>query len=551
MNKVIFRMKKSLSLVIILCQILFYCPAAAAMQQTPLTDDEITISMDFKDADLKDILKVFSMQSGLNFVASEGVQDRKVTLYFDNVPLEEAINQLFKANNLTYEMDRSSNIFLVKDWGKPQLETVTRVFYLKYATVSTSSLKQQKDDAFESDSSGSTGESGSSGGSSSSGSSRSSSGSSSSSSGSSSDSTATSGITDAITQILTKEGNIIEDARTNSLIITDVPSRMPIITQVVAALDIPVPQIMLEVEMLDVSKNTVDKMGVKWPQTLAAFDGTRLARATAFPFSQDGMGYNPQGGNRTLDLAAATASAWTTAAWPASRFGPAIVSVINGQIALDYLRTQTDTKYLARPRILTLNNETAEIKISTNEAIGYEQQQSSGGSLTSQTTAAVREQTGVILKVTPQVNTETGEVTMFIAPVVRDTSASSISTADNPLKDPEERSTKSLVRIRDGETVIIGGLIRNQKSQTDTELPGLAKIPVLGALFRHKNKDKDIERELLVFITPHIIKDNSVLELANKKSFVMPDREQQAGLSAIDRQSAISASLNNFDKYRK
>ena len=61
-----------------------------------------SISMDFKDASLKDILKVLSMQAGMNFIASEAVQDRKVTLYLDKVPLAQAIDKIFSANNLSY-----------------------------------------------------------------------------------------------------------------------------------------------------------------------------------------------------------------------------------------------------------------------------------------------------------------------------------------------------------------------------------------------------------------------------------------------------------------
>jgi len=69
------------------------------------------ISMDFQDASLKTILKVFSEQSGLNFIASQNVQDRTVTLYLVDVPLQEALNKIMSANNLTYELDTGSNIF--------------------------------------------------------------------------------------------------------------------------------------------------------------------------------------------------------------------------------------------------------------------------------------------------------------------------------------------------------------------------------------------------------------------------------------------------------
>ena len=73
------------------------------------------ISMDFRDASLKSILKIFSEQAGLNFIAAQNVQDRTVTLYLDNVPLQEALNKIMSANKLTYELDAGSNIFMVKE----------------------------------------------------------------------------------------------------------------------------------------------------------------------------------------------------------------------------------------------------------------------------------------------------------------------------------------------------------------------------------------------------------------------------------------------------
>ena len=93
------------------------------------------ISMDFQDADLKDVLKVFSQQAGLNFIASENIKDRRITLYLDEVLVEDALNTIMGANNLTYEQKEDSKIFVVKEWGRPEVETITKVFPLQYARV--------------------------------------------------------------------------------------------------------------------------------------------------------------------------------------------------------------------------------------------------------------------------------------------------------------------------------------------------------------------------------------------------------------------------------
>ena len=119
----------------------FFVSRLNAEDQPPIEPSEVSISMDFKNADLRDVLKVFSMQAGLNFIASETVQERQITLYLDKVPLSQAMDKIFSANNLSYELDENANMYVVKEWGKMDTQTVTKIFYLKNASVSTSSLK--------------------------------------------------------------------------------------------------------------------------------------------------------------------------------------------------------------------------------------------------------------------------------------------------------------------------------------------------------------------------------------------------------------------------
>lgn len=492
-----------------------FLPRLNAEQDLPFTNPQTAISMDFKDADLKDILKIFSVQSGLNFIASESVQDRKITLYLDKVPIQEAMDKLFKANNLSYELDKASNIFIVKDWGKPQVETITRVFYLKYATVSTSRLRQEKKNQLGSsaatgtDSTTSTSSAGSSSGGS---------------------GIEDKGIIDAVEKLLSESGSVVENARTNSLIVTDTPGRMAIIAQAIALLDISIPQVMLEVEMLDVNKGVVDKIGFEFGQTPFTAVLTGASMGTMWPF------------------------ATTTLPFAAQRlFTPGSLAVDTGSnkytAAFNFLRTQTDTKFLARPKILTLNNETAEIKIVTQEAVG-EKKTVSGSAEATTTTEAERYETGVSLRVTPQINRDTGEITMFIIPSVSEATASGITSSSGvKFYNPEVRSTKSIVKVKDGETVVLGGLIRNKKTTTVKKLPVLGDIPLIGLLFRYKDLEPNSERELLVFITPRIVKDTNI-ELAQAKKVSLPEREQSTA-SGIDRSDAINSSLNNFEKKKK
>jgi len=502
-------------------------PKLNAEKELPFDNPEATISMDLQDANLKDILKIFSIQSGLNFIASESVQSRKVTLYLDKVPIKAAMEKLFQASSLSYELDLDSNIFIVKDWGLPKVETVTKIFYLKYASVSSSSLMEEMASNMKTSASfsGGTGASGGTGGAGDSGKSE-------------------AGITNAIKKLLSEHGSLVEDRRTNSLIVTDIPSRMPIIAQTLASLDVSVPQVMLEVEMLDVSKDVVDKLGFDFSQnpiTLILPGGFMKRGADLFLGTLS---------KRKADLTKTITSGTTTT----DMEGSVVLGSTFAQ-ALDFLRTQTDTRYLARPKLLTLNNETAEIKIVTNEAIGVTTTSTTAAESTSATPE--RYETGVVLRVTPQANIETGEITMFLYPQVSEAKkGTQFQSADANYRymDPEIRSTKSMVRVKDGETVIIGGLIRKEFSQTTSKIPILGDLPLIGFLFRHKGSseptspDKNKERELLVFITPRILKDKNI-ELARLNKAKVPEREQNTA-TASGRQLAIISNLNNFEKKR-
>ncbi|MDP3142493.1 MAG: secretin N-terminal domain-containing protein [Candidatus Omnitrophota bacterium] len=501
---VINLIKRGLSILVLI--FLLFSTVAASETSRGLIYPEYSkvISMDFQNANLKDVLKIFSKQSGLNFVAAEGVQERRVTVYLDSVPVELALEKLLTANNLNYEIEPENNVFIVRESGEPELKTVTKVFFLKYASVSSSKLNNAI---------GSSGDSQAS-------SSGTSSGSSSTSDSSSSAGGDSGGMADIIKGILTSKGMIKEDRRTNSLTITDVPSQFPIIEQTITQLDIATPQVMIEVEMLDVTKNTVDKMGIKIGQTLASWAGG--THTDYFPFLA----------SRAISTGA-----------PRPTYTAGTLSLAGMTAALEFLTTQSDTKYLARPRLLTLSNESAEIKITTQEAVGMQTTTQSAQSTTTQTQQAERVETGVSLRVTPQVNADTGEITMYIEPKVSQSKTGG-TFGTNTFKDPEERYTKSMLRIKDGETIVVGGLLRTDYSKTITKVPILGDLPFIGAAFRHKDLSKNEERELIVFITPRIIKESMTGRLALQTDTALKreqdtpgkkNREMEKALEAIER----------------
>ena len=459
-------------------------------------DPSRKISMEFKGANLNDVLKILSQQSGLNFIAAAEVNDKKITLYLNEVPVDEALERILYANDLTYDMEEGSGIFIVRPLKKAPEELLTRIYRLKYASTSLSKINSTVSITGSSSGSSSSGSSsGSSSSSSSTGNSSSLEGGSSS-AGTSSSSSSGGGIATALQAALSSSGKIVEDARTNSLIITDIPAQFPIIEQTLSRLDVPIPQILIEVEMLDVSKTTADKIGVKYGDTPLTFKGG--IRDHYYPWDQ----------NELVRKGIVTAPGYTVGTIDASGL----------KATLQFIRTQSDTKNLARPRILTLNNETAEIKISTNEAIGIRNSTTSSQAQSTSAVEAERVKTGVFLTVTPQANILTGEITMAIVPRV--IQARIGGTFDGKsFRDPEERGSQSILKVDSGDTIMLGGLLRTDYTNTTTKIPLLGDIPFIGGAFRHKDKSGS-ERELIIFITPHIVRGEGLSKSTSKKYIV-------------------------------
>jgi type IV pilus assembly protein PilQ len=474
----------------------------------PDFDTSKSIFIDVKGVSLINVLKIISQQSNLSFIASQDVADKRITLFLNKVPLDQALGMVLDANGLTYEMQHDSNVFVVKAKDKTAKHLITKVFQLKYASVSLSKLNNT---ISISGAAGSSSATSSVALVSSLGSER-----------SSSNSKAGS-LEEVLQDSLSPDGKVVEDPRTNSLVITDVPSQFSIIESTIANLDVPIPQILIEVEMVDVSKTTADQLGITYGATPLTFTGG--SKAENFPFGPAPKGTPAAGAG--FDASGMTA-------------------------ALNFIASTTDARTLARPRILTLNNQTAQIEISTEQAISVEPSSTStslGSSGSSVTTNTVeRATTGVILKVTPQANLFTREITMAVSPKVIDIILSQVqSTAVGSSKvfDPETRGSDSILKLKDGQTMVIGGLMTTQYNNVVTKLPFLGDLPLIGGAFRSANKQKT-DRELIIFLTPHIIDDTN-------QSALMPGSTTtsvQAALDVLDtsdRTQKINNSLNTYD----
>lgn len=436
-------------------------PSAEVVIAAKTQEKAQTISMDVTEAYLEDVLRLLSRQAGINFVASEAVREKKVTLYFDRVPISEALDTILKANSLTITSQGSSNLFVVTESGAPGISTVTRVYQLKYARVVPTAGEVSKTFGM----SGSlinatfTGEGG----------------------GAAAPSSAAAatggGILDIIKSLLTEHGSAIADPRTNSLIVSDISERIRVIDETIVKLDIKPKQIYIEAEVLEVTLDTLRRIGIEYGTsagTIATYDGP--VRTTFFPYS---LGL--------LDGATQTHTLGT-------------FSLANMDALLKLLATEKDVKFLARPRLLTLSNEVAEIRIISEAVTGItSSSQSDTGTITEE---PERTTVGTILRVTPLVN-DNKHVTMIIEPEVSRVIQSSTFSS---FLDPTRRIARTSVMIPNGGTAMIAGLISTESSDGSRRIPGLGDLPIIGLPFKRTETEKK-NTEILLFITPHILED--------------------------------------------
>ncbi len=442
-----------------------------------LSSETSYISMDLDGAKLSDVLKLLSKKTGMNFVPTDAVRNQKITLYLENVPLDETLTTLFETYKLTYEYYPESNIFVVKEKAAdaPDVELKTKVYYLKYARIKSTRLEEEIRNFAQNQGTQTTGtnvmESTST---------------STTNTGSSTQTAGTEGkgLKEIIEKVLTKEGKVTEEPRINALIVTDHPYQFAMLDSVVEQLDRPVPKVLIEVEILDVVKTLADKLGFSYDSNgdgiLATFTPGTLT--SQFPFAK--RFFRPP----------VTTTA-TTGTLNLSEFA----------VSLKLIKNDTRTRTIARPKILTLSNETAEIKIVTDAAIGLT---STLSPTVGTTTSVERSEVGTKLRVTPQVNPDTGEITLYVEASVQGTVDSGLVQAGltGNIKNPTGRQARTVLRLKDGETLMIGGLISKDETKGKSKVAFLGDIPFLGAAFRSK-ADSTEDREMLVFITPRLVDD--------------------------------------------
>lgn len=404
------------------------------------------ISLDFQDAEVSNVLRLIADVSGLNMVVGEEVKG-KVTLKLFNVPWDQSLDIILKSKGLGQV--REGNIIRI-DTNPNIAKQQDEAAKAKEAQVKAEDLKTliiPINYAKATD------------------------------------------LSTTLKKNLSSRGELTVNEATNSLIAKDVPQNIADIQQLIKLLDLPTPQVLIETRIVQANTNFARDLGVQWGLSAKdTFGGNQLA-LNAGPSSADAFaGQIP---NFAINL-------------PASGGAGSIGNVgftlghltgsnpFNLDVRLSAGEASGETKIISSPRIVTLDNREAVIQ--QGDSVPFETV-SDKGTQTQFIDATLN------LTVTPHI-TPNGSVIMKIK-ATKNAIGDFRSRLGAPSISKREAATE--VMVQDGETTVIGGIFETTNSETETGVPWLAKIPGLGWLFKRQSVS-DQNRELLIFITPSIVK---------------------------------------------
>ncbi len=423
------------------------------------------ISLDFQDADIVPIFRLLADVSGYNIVVDPGVKG-KITMKLINVPWDQALDLILKTHDLgkivegniiriapnsviAREKEAAARIAAAKRKAEP---LVTKVFPISYADVN------KVKDAIEK------------------------------------------------AKILSERGSISVDEHISSLVVKDVESNMPKVEKLIKILDKQTPQVMIEARIVEVNTNAAKDLGIQWGFFAnARQNGQTMGGVSGYStLTQLGTWHTTTAGEDFSNTEALSVST------PAVVDFPAAVSAGSGSgitfgflssagtfgldLRLSALKTMGKLKIVSNPRIITVDNE--EATISQGKSIPIRKLTSEG------TVSTEFKDIKLELKVKPHI-TPDESIVLNVSATKEELDPTVPSVEGVPGTDKKEAKTN--VIIRNGETLVIGGIYKTINNDSEAGVPGLSDIPVLGWLFKKQKKEAQTN-ELLIFITPRIVK---------------------------------------------
>lgn len=452
----------------------------AALKETTVPPDQKLYSFSAKDLEVKDALALFARSNDLNIVPDPDITGQ-VTVDFRNLTLEKSMDAILDMFNYFAEVDRG--LIRIR-------KTKTEFFTVDYVRL-TRSGNGSTTANISSSSGASGGSSGGSGGGASAG------------GGSGGDSTSVSitktdsikfwdELEEQLKSLLSSNGKLAVNRMVGNIMVTDHKANVTHIGDYLKHIKQTLHlQVDIEAQIYEVVFNDEFHLGIDWQNVTASLEEWALSSGgvpPGFPTSRLIVD-NPLGGLKPGTPALSLA-----------------ITKDQSRIVIDALSQQGRLEVVSQPRIRTLNNQAALIKVGTEKPFFRKSVIATTGT-SSQTTTDVDVQSitiGTVLALTPQISDD-GWITMDISPVITRLVDSVAGPDGTTAPEVDIKQTSSLIRIRDNSTVIIGGLIQNERHKTERKVPILGDIPILGYPFRGVFENKR-RTELVIFITPTIVR---------------------------------------------
>jgi type IV pilus assembly protein PilQ len=449
-------------------------PPAVALPAPPVTAPPPrvpTLSMDFREADLLNLLRIIAEVGGVNIAAGTGVTG-KVTIRLIDVPWDQALDVILRTNNLAAE--REGNIIRVappavfqgerdlaqkrqeaeltarKTLSERQVEVEaleTVILPVNYAKVS----EIQK------------------------------------------------GL-DRLKSARRADASVTADERTSSIIITDTPTVIARMRELLKKLDIPTPQVMIEARIVEIDQEYTRQLGVQFGGRVSPprGPGQNVFLSDVFGGSA-GAGVIPPGGAQSPPANPIPFAVNLPVSGATGGLGLLIGTVTNRALLnaqLSFLESQRKSRTLSTPKVATLDNEKAEVK--SGRQVPFTTVDASGRTVVQFTDASLR------LTVTPHVTADRS--ILMTVDAENSTEGAIINLGPTQAIPINTKRATTKVLVENGGTTVIGGLIQTFESLTEERLPYLGQIPILGYLFRKTSENVEPKRtELLIFITPTIL----------------------------------------------
>ena len=430
------------------------------------------LSLNFQNIEVRALLQVNADFTNFNIVTSDTVTGN-VTLRLKDVPWDQALDIILQAKNLGTK--KTGNVILIapKDElaAKEKVELEARAQIAQLEPLRTQSFQLNYTKA-EEVARGLTGQNAAQGGGGGGGSSNN-------------------------TRILSARGSVLFEARTNQLFVSDTPSKLEEIQALIAKIDIPVRQVLIEARIViaddKFGRSLGAKLGVNDSRGVGGSNRISIGGNLNAVAAQTGqIGSTTFDNSQFVNLPAVGQNDYPAATFALSLFGASANRFLN--LELSALEADGKGKVVSSPRVVTTDQVKALIE--QGEELPYQTATSSGA------TAIQFRQASLKLEVTPQITPE-GNVILDV-----DVNKDSVGRVTSAGLAIDKKHVKTQVLVENGGTVVIGGIFEQTDREDITKVPWLGDVPYLGNLFKTRNKTSN-KTELLIFITPKVVSDRS------------------------------------------